>query len=452
MKKYYRRIIDERLMDWMLDERHKPLLLRGARQVGKSSAVDHLSTHFDNYVKIDFERQPEFKKIFQGDIDVRRIVAQISTLTKQPIVSGKTLLFLDEIQLSLEALSSLRYFYEEMPLLHVVAAGSLLEFALRDLPTFGVGRIQSLFLYPMTFDEFLWAQDDDALYEAKRQASANNPLPEVIHSRLVEKFRTYMLVGGMPESVVVWVEDQDFLHCQSVQDAIVTTYEDDFAKYRSRVIPELLRLTVLGVAHQIGQKLSYSQVGRDFRSTQIKQALELLQLAGLVHPVVRTDANGFPLGSEADSRYTKYLYLDSGLLLRMLDMETGNGSPLMSDILLGSVTDLVNKGRLTEMIAGLELHRYQNFNRRANSYFWMRTANGQSAEVDYLLPHKGAILPIEIKAGVQGGMKSLYAFMNEKSIRNGIRSSLENFGQYQNGENHIDILPLYALSNLFRNE
>ena len=196
---YYKRIIDRYLSEWASRDIRKPILLRGARQVGKSSAVRHLGKQFKTYLEINFEMEPQYKTIFKADLNVNRIVMQISAMSGLKIVEGETLLFMDEIQECPEAIMSLRFFKENMPKLHVIAAGSLLEFAIAELPTFGVGRIHSMFMYPMTFDEFLLANKEDVLLEARNMASPQSPLAEPLHEKLVSLLRTYMLVGGMPE-------------------------------------------------------------------------------------------------------------------------------------------------------------------------------------------------------------------------------------------------------------
>ena len=450
---YYPRLIDNYLKEWALRPVRKPLLLRGARQVGKSTAVRQLGKQFENFVEINLEKQPSFIQFFQGDLDVKRIVPQLSAMVGKPIVAGKTLLFIDEIQASAEAIMALRFFKEDMPDLHVIAAGSLLEFALETLPTFGVGRIHSMFVYPMTFDEFLTACGEQLLLEARNNATAKTPLALPLYERLVELFRSYMLVGGMPEVVAKWVETRDYLACQEVQDDIVLTYQDDFPKYRKRVDPTLLRLTLQSIALQIGNKFVYSQVGGGYSTNEVKKALDMLTLAGIITPVIHTNANGLPLGSEADPTYRKMLLLDSGLLLRWLNM-SGDTSELTAQILTNSATDLVNKGALTEMIAGLELLRYRTPNMRHELFYWVRKAKNAQAEVDYLATYQSEVLPIEVKAGTQGGMKSLWQFMREKKLKNAIRASLENFDMFTYTDTEeeairtIWVCPLFALSQI----
>lgn len=448
--KYFDRQIDESLLAWKNSPRHKPLLLRGARQVGKSSSVHHLAKQFDNFVEINFERKPAYLEIFQGDKDAKHIVEMIKSITGKPIVPGKTLLFLDEIQMCQEAISSLRFFWEDMPELHVIAADSLLEFALNEIPTFGVGRIQSMFMYPMSFDEFLNALGMTSLQNQKREASMDRPLLSALHEQLVALFRTYLMVGGMPESVATWVDTHSYVECQAVQKEIAYTYEVDFAKYKKRANTTLLRQTFHSAAHQIGGKFVYSQVSRDFRSYQIKEALSLLTLAGLLVPVCSTAANGFPLGAEADEKCVKYLFIDSGLQLAVLGMDYGNVTSITEAILIGNAADLVNKGHITEMVAGLEIVKNMPPDSIPSLYFWMREAKGSMAEVDYILSKDMKILPVEVKAEVKGGMKSLYSFVEAKGITHAVRTSLENFGRFTKGDCTIDIYPLYALQNLLK--
>ena len=452
---YYKRMIDASLSAWASKTEHKPLLLRGARQVGKSTAVRHLGESFAHYVEINFEKQPEYKALFQDNLDVQRIVPQMSAMCGKPITAGETLLFFDEIQACPEAIMALRFFKEDMPALHVVAAGSLLEFALAELPTFGVGRIHSMFMHPMTFDEFLEANGETLLMQARDKASSDNPLPEPLHEQLVKWLRTHMLVGGMPEVVKKWVDTHDFLQCQEIQDDIVVSYEDDFSKYRKRVDPVLLRHVMRSAAVQATNKFVYSRVGEGYKTNEIKKALEMLVQAGILIPVTHTDANGLPLGSEADGTYRKMLLLDSGLMLRLLNMTMGDVSQITTQILTASAADLVNKGPMAELVAGLEMFRYQSPNLRHELFYWYRQAKNSQAEVDYVTAYRQKVLPIEVKAGTQGGMKSLWLFMREKKLTEAVRCSLENFGSFEYTDQEdrgavrqVRICPLYAVSRM----
>lgn len=454
MNEYISRNIDKVLIEWKNSPTHKPLLLRGARQVGKSSAVRHLGKQFKYFAEINFERTRSAATFFKGDIDVKLIASKISGLVRVPILPGETLLFLDEIQTCPEAIMALRFFKEDYPELHVIAAGSLLEFALQELPTFGVGRIHSLFMYPMTFDEFLVAMDMESVLSMRKSADAAHPLDQPFHDMLVEQFRIYLMVGGMPEAIVTWKATNDFIQCQRVHKDIILAYEDDFNKYSHRTSPDLIRLTLHGVCHQIGQKLTFTQISDGYRSYQYREALRLLTLAGLIIPIVPTSANGLPLDAEADEKRSKYLFLDSGLLLSVLYLDGEAGQELTSLIMTGTPHELVNKGSITEMVAGLEFIRYREPIQHPRLFYWEQT--GKSiAEVDYLTIRHMKVMPIEIKAGTQGGMKSLWMFMREKQLTEAVRCSLENFGSFDytdkednNAVRHVRICPLYAISQL----
>ena len=452
---YYKRIIDSYLSEWATRPSHKPILLRGARQVGKSTAVRHLGEQFKYFVEINLEKQPDYKVLFSKDLQVNRIVPQIAAMSGIPIVPGETLLFIDEIQDCQEAIMALRFFKEDMPDLHVIAAGSLLEFVLDDIPTFGVGRIHSVYMFPMTFDEFLLANGEGLLLETRNQASATSPLPDPLHNKLVQLVRTFILVGGMPESVAKWVETNDYLQCQEIQDDILTGYEADFPKYKKKINPQLLSATMKSAAVQSTKKFIYSKVSGDYKTAEVKKALDMLTKAGILIPVTHTDANGLPLGDERDDSIRKMLLLDTGLMLRLLNMTLGDDTIITTQILTASAADLVNKGSVAETLAGLELLHYLSPNLHHELFYWMRQARNATAEVDYVLSQNMQVLPVEVKAGVQGGMKSLWDFMRDKNLTQAVRCSLENFGQFDYVDpkagdtiRHVTIVPLYALSRL----
>ena len=438
MKQYFSRRIDQHLLDWKNKSNRKPLLLRGARQVGKSTAVRQLASQFKYFLEVNLEREKNIISLFGNNLNVKTICSQLSVIYNTPIVPNETLLFIDEIQESQRAISALRFFYEDYPELHVIAAGSLLEFALRDLPSFGVGRISSLYMYPFSFDEFLCAQNLELQVEYKKtKADCNNPLPQVIHEQLVAQLRSFYLVGGMPEAVSRWVQTADYKECAFVHQDILTTYQDDFKKYKTKISPILLSQTLKSVALQAGTKFVYKQVGEQTNSASIKDALNLLTLSGLAAPVIHTSANGIPLGAEINPKFSKYLFLDVGLMQTLLGAQA-------SDALLSKETEFVNKGGLSEVFAGLELIKHSNPHRVAELYYWQRTEKNAQAEVDYVIELNSKIYPIEVKANKSGSMQSMYKFMELKNCDFGIRTSLESFGEYKN----IKVMPLYALSNI----
>ena len=445
---YFKRHIDEKLREWKEDPRRKPLLIRGARQVGKSTAVREIGKTFKYFLEINLEKQPDFRKLFPENIDVRRTCENLSGTAGIPIVPGETLLFIDEIQTSKEAIMSLRYFKEDYPELHVIAAGSLLEFALEELPSFGVGRIRSLYMYPFSFDEFMMAQRLDTTVAYKRKATASSPLAELAHKELASQLRTFYLVGGMPAAVREWIETRSYIEVSHVHNDIIDTYNDDFSKYKRRFSPVLLRQVLRSVALQAGSKFVCSEVSSDIKSTVIREALHLLTLAGLVVPVVHSNANGVPLGAEEDRRYIKYLFFDMGVMQTLLGMTA-------SEVLTATEVDLVNKGGMSEMFAGLELVKYQDCHIKPEMHYWQNSSKSSQAEVDYVIAHRGMVLPVEIKASRQGSMQSLWIFMRQHNLHDAIRSSLEPFGEFVycdpkagDAERHVDIIPLYALSNI----
>lgn len=448
---YFKRLIDNKLLEWKDSPNRKPLLIRGARQVGKSTTVRELGKTFRYFVEINLEKQPDLKQLFSENIDVKRTCEKLSATLAIPIVPGETLLFIDEIQVCTNAIISLRYFKEDYPELHVIAAGSLLEFALEELPSFAVGRIRSMYLYPFSFDEFLMAQGLDLTLEFKKKASTESPLPEALHKELLEQLRTFYIVGGMPDAVAEWISSHNYMEVSQIHTDIIGSYEDDFSKYKKRISPVLLRQVLRSAALQAGSKFTYSVAANDVRSVIIKDALHLLTLAGLIAPVVHSDGNGIPLGAEANNKYVKYLFFDLGVMQTLL------GIPA-ADILLASEVEFVNKGAASEMFAGLELLKYQDCYQKAELHYWQNMTRNSLAEVDYLIANDGKILPVEVKASTQGSMQSLWLFMRKRHLTQAVRMSLENFGNFQHydpednhAERDISIIPLYAVSNLRQN-
>jgi predicted AAA+ superfamily ATPase len=434
---YLKRSIDDVLFDWSKQETHKPILLRGARQVGKSSSVRQLANSFDNFVEINFEKDRNVHAIFASDLSPQKICLNLSVYYQTPITPGKTLLFLDEIQSCPTAISSLRFFYEDYPGLHVIAAGSLLEFALEMLPSFGVGRIRSLFMYPFSFGEFMAACGKTQLWKTICEASPENPLFELFHSKAKEYLKQFLIIGGMPAVVAAYVQTADMLACQDILDDLINALKSDFSKYLHRV-PEARISTVFeAVVHQSGNKFTYAQVGQEYNLRQLKEGLELLQKSGLVIPVIHSSANGIPLGAQTNPKKQKMLLFDTGIFQRMLGLT-------LSPMLLNDDFSVINKGCIAELFVGLELLKAYPCNWQPQLYYWQREKQNSQAEVDYVIQKNEHIIPIEVKSGTTGAMQSLYLFLKEKNIAYGIRTSLENFAQYES----IKVIPLYAISNI----
>jgi predicted AAA+ superfamily ATPase len=440
---YFKRNIDEILLSWSRDAPpdRKPLLLRGARQVGKSSAVRQLGKQFKYFVEINFDENKEVRSFFEAPLSPQEICEQLALFYHTPIIPGETLLFFDEIQGCQPAMAKIRYFYEKYAELHLVAAGSLLEFALEEIPSFGVGRIRSIFMYPFGFDEFLTALNEEALSKAVKTASPEKPLTAPIHQQLLGRLKFFFICGGMPEAVSQYVRKRDLLNGELILNDLITILKTDFAKYRKRTPLLLLNEVFESVMRQTEGKFVYERAAPGTPTTAVKQALDLLIMAGLVHPVTHTAANGVPLGAEANRKFRRMIPCDTGIFLHTLG--------LRSEILPATDFSAVNRGSLAEIFSGLELLKASSCYTQQELFCWQRSAgpglSHGNAQVDFLV-QKGGIIPIEVKSGTQGGMQSLRLFMKEKNIKRGVRTSLENFGRYED----IDIYPLYAIGNLVR--
>ena len=435
---YIKRSIDSELVDWSLAQSRKPLLIRGARQVGKSTAVRQLANQFDYFLEINFDESPELGKLFDKNDPISDLLEQLSIITNTPIIEGKTLLFLDEIQSCIPAISSLRYFHEKKPNLHVIAAGSLLEFALAELPSFGVGRVRSIFMYPLSFSEFLGALDENLLLEALSHANPEKPVAELLHKKLINYLKKFLIIGGMPEAVNTYVTKRDLLEVQRILDDLLISFQADFTKYKKRIPPERIRLVFESIVQQVGQKFKYADHRVSLTSEQIKQAIDLLEMAGLVYSVTHSSCNGIPLGAEINIKKKKYLVFDTGIFQRILGID-------VASLLIQDDFEMINKGNLAELFVGLELIKSTSCYEKTILYYWHREAKNSQAEVDYVFQKKDEIIPIEVKAGTKGTMQSMFLFMEEKGSEKGFRFSMENFSKF----GKIQVFPIYSVRNIY---
>ncbi len=434
---YLQRKIDDVLLSWQRTSPRKPLLIRGARQVGKSTAVRNLAKQFDHFIEINFEEQPEFQHLFANTSDIHDLVEQLALITQTEIVEGRTLVFLDEIQASIPAISKLRYFYEKKPNLHIIAAGSLLEFALSELPSFGVGRVRSVFMYPFSFSEFLGALNEKQLVRAVQQSNSELPLNPILHEKLKVYFKKFLIIGGMPQAVQTYAANGDLLEVQRILDDLIIALQADFVKYKRQIAPTNIRSVFESIVKQVGTKFKYSNDFTSLTNPMIKQVIDLLEMAGLVHRVMHSSSNGIPLGAEANPKKIKLLIFDTGIYQRILGLD-------VASLLLKDDVDVVNKGNIAELFVGLELLKSNDPYEKTALYYWHREAKNSQAEIDYVVQNQESIIPVEVKAGTKGAMQSMYLFIEEKKSRHGIRLSLENFSEY----NRIKVLPLYAASNI----
>jgi predicted AAA+ superfamily ATPase len=360
----------------------------------------------------------------------------LSLYFKTSIKPGETLLFLDEIQACPGALKSLRFFFEKMPELHVAAAGSLLEFALEQIPSFGVGRINSLFMYPMTFSEYLIASGDERLEMFILNSSSNNPVEPVIHEKILDKLKMFQLIGGMPEVVRTYLEEKDFMLCQEVIDNILTTIKDDFAKYKEKYPVIRLDEVFDSIVYQSGNKFKYSNISPG--NPQVyKDALDLLVKAGLAYKVYHTAARGLPLSAQVNKKKFKVLILDTGIYQRVLGLD-------LSSYVISDFSSLINRGDLVELFVGLELIAHGSPRMHPKIHYWHREARSSNAELDYVIAPKGKVVPIEVKSGSRGQMQSMHIFLSERNLEQGLRISSENFTTYEK----INTIPVYAVKNI----
>ena len=433
---YLKRDIDNTLTQWKQSSHRKPVLLRGIRQCGKTSAIRNLAKQFENFIEINLEKQPGLCALFEGDIDIKMIITKLELQYSQRILSGHTLLFIDEIQECPRAITALRYFYEEIPELHVIAAGSLLEFVLTDKEgsiDFPVGRVRSIYMYPFSFTEFLNATGNEMLATYLAEYDMENE-ENVAHSRFIDLYKTFLVVGGMPEAVLTFVITGSLLECQQIHRDIILNFMDDFNKYSKNIPSDIIRKVFEYSIHNVcGQTKSSSAIS-GISAYYFDESINLLRRAGLVYPVKASGCNSLPMGATEKETNKKLLVFDTGVYLTECGLDTG-------ELLAAEIFDDLNKGDVVEMQTGLEIIKYTNPYTETSLYYWYRS--GASAEVDYVINRKNKIIPVEVKASGKGSMQSMHSFLKTHELSPyGIRVSLENFSKYEN----IEVFPVYAVS------
>ncbi len=425
-----KRIIDHFLRDWVAQKKRKPLILRGARQVGKTHAVRKLSEGFETFIEINLEMDREARKIFEEHLDAKIIVQQLSILSGTKIEPGKTLLFLDEIQQVSQAILALRYFYEQIPELHVIAAGSLLEFAIKKVGM-PVGRATQLYMYPLSFMEFLAAQGHTLWIE---ELLKGGPLPSFLHTKLIELIGIYIAVGGMPEAINTWLEHHQPRQVKKVHRDILTLYTQDFEKYGEKHQVKYLSLVFQKSLNQLSKSFIYARLG-EYRKRELEPAFELLGKAGLLYQVFRTSGQGVPLGADADLGEFKPLFLDVGLTQSLLKQD-------MTTWLLNPLENFINKGAIVEAFVGQELLAYSDPIDKEALFFWRKNIRESQAEVDYLLELSEQIIPVEVKAGKSTRLHSMLTFLEgHKRSPYGIRF----WAQRAERTTQIQSYPLYQV-------
>ena len=424
-----KRLAEKQILEWKNSPRRKPLIIRGARQVGKTWLVDNfLAGQFDNFVKIDLEKRRDLHSYFDGNLDPKTILTYLE-LDAGRIIPGKTLLFFDEIQACPRAIMALRYFYEQMPELHLVAAGSLLEFAFGEI-SIPVGRVQYLYMHPMTFYEYLLAIGKDQLAEFAIKFPVE--VDEKIQRIILNELRNYFFIGGMPECVKTYRDYGSMVETFNVQSEILSSYIDDFSKYLPRIDTTCLNAVFLNVAKNVGAQLKYTHLNDAHSSQMNHRAFDLLVKAKVIHKIPACDPSGLPLGATANLKKFKAAMLDIGLLQRLCQIPVE--LELKEENLLA-----MYRGKLAEQFVAQEMLAKTS----SDLFYWARDARGSSAEIDYLAVHQGNIYPVEVKSGTGGSLRSLHMMLEK--YQNCPQGLVLYSGMYKElPEQKLTFMPLYC--------
>jgi hypothetical protein len=411
------RFVGYKLTQWLKSKNRKPLVLRGARQVGKTWLVrDFANRHGLYLIELNLERSPHLADLF-AENDPAKALQNIEAALSVTIDPASSLLFLDEIQAAPELFGKLRWFKEEMPDLPVIAAGSLLEFALSNYPfSMPVGRITYFHMEQMSFFEFLLASGNKPLYQKLTSYELDKNIPRPLHQKCLEFYYEYCIVGGMPEVVQEWIDNRNPASCLKLQQDLLATFRDDFHKYGGAMDARLLADIMLSASRQLGSKFVYSRVDPSLKILPVKKAFSLLCQAKVCSKVLHTTGNGLPLGAESNAKFFKSLMIDIGLVSAQLGL---------SAIKSQDQRDLffANKGGLAEQFVGQQLRSSQTPTTDPQLFYWQRTG-GRLGEIDYIIQHGSRVVPVEVKSGPAGKMKSLHQFMAEKKLDLAVRCNL----------------------------
>jgi len=429
-----KRLAEMQLNNWKNSPRRKPLIIRGARQVGKTWLVEQFaSEQFSSFVKIDLEKRRDLHIYFDGSLDPQNVLQHLELETDR-IIPGKTLLFLDEIQACPRAIMALRYFYEQKPELHVIGAGSLLEFAFGEIPI-PVGRVQYLHMYPMTFYEYLIALGKEAMAEYTR-VEFPSEVDNLIQNKILSALRSYFFIGGMPECVKVYRDSGSMVETFHVQSEVIDTYRDDFSKYTPQVDKRCLDAVFLNTARQVSEQIKYTRLNEGHTGPTNRKAFDLLAKARVIQKIPSCDPSGLPLGATANQKKFKAAMLDIGLLQRLCQVPVE--LELKHENLLA-----MYRGRLAEQFVAQELQAWHS----SELFYWSRDARGSSSEVDFLVVRKGEIYPVEVKSGKSGSLRSLHLMLEK--YPNCPRGLVLYSGTYNEiAGQKLTFLPLYCASTI----
>jgi len=423
-----KRLIESTLLDWKNSSRRKPLIVRGARQVGKTYTISGFGkSEFKNYVVIDFERNPDFRKIFESDLYPSRIINDLELATANRIIPGESLVFFDEIQECPKALAALRYFYEEIPGLHIIAAGSLLEFSLGEY-SFPVGRVQFAEIYPLSFLEFQMALGNEKAVEYL--SGSPKELSGSSHQFLLNQLKIYFFVGGMPEAVKTFSETKSINSAIEVQGEICNSLKQDFAKYNPHVDKQCLSEVLSSLARNVGKQTKYASLSEEYSNPTIKKAYQTLVQAKLVQKINSVNPQGFPL-SIMTSKVFKSAMLDIGIMNFLCGIYKTD--EYFKHDLLG-----IYRGAMAEQFVGQEIASNQN----NELFYWSRQAKSSTAEVDYVISVNDRIIPVEVKSASSGRLRSMHQYLKEyPDCRGGYVFSANRYAELP--DQKLTFLPLY---------
>ena len=435
------RTMMQQLKIWKDKPGRKPLLMTGVRQCGKTFLLKQFGREcFEDLAYYNFEEDDTLSSVFEYDLRVERIIDELGNIKRgQEIVSGKTLLVLDEVQVCPRAITSLKYFQENMPSLHVIAAGSLLGVTIgKGGISFPVGKVNRLRMYPMSFEEFVIADGGERLIQGLRKADLDHPLSEVYTVPMIKYLKRYYVVGGMPAAVQQWVDTHQMNPVNEIQDEIIQDYADDFAKHAPITELPKLRLIWESIPAQLAKdnhKFIFSRVKTGARAKDLEDAMRWLVDAGLIYQLFLVDKPQIPLSDQADYSSYKVYLSDTGLLCRRMGIQAGT---IMND----NDQFIHSKGALTENYVYSQL-----LSMGIPAWYWQSNAN---AEVDYLIENEGNIVPVEVKSADNTKAKSLRLFCGKYDISQAVRASLKNVGWSESDRTRVWSIPLYMLFDFRR--
>ena len=434
-----KRTVLEKFISWKNQNRRKPLLVTGVRQCGKTYLIKEFGENeFEDMAYLNFEGNAALKSVFEYDFDTDRIIDELGSIVRgKKIIPGTTLVVFDEIQECPRAIQALKYFCENIPELHLIAAGSLLGVALREEGiSFPVGKVERIEMYPMSFEEFVIADSGEKYIEGIRKLPLDREISELYTTVLEKYLKNYYIVGGMPEAVQVWTDSHDYRTVDTVLDRIIKDYADDFGKHTTWDNATKIKLIWDSVPSQIARdnnKFIFSHVKHGARSKDLEDALEWIVNAGIAGKLCKVSTPELPLSGMADYTYFKVYMSDVGLLRKKSNLN-------YRTIIEEDSAYRQFKGALTENYVYTQLKCME-----IDSYFWRTKAD---AELDFITDYEGVLLPIEVKSADNTKAKSLHLFCSRYSPKIAIKTSLKNIGDNMDQDTHVWSVPLYTLFRL----